>query len=82
MVGLVIIAIIIAPGDPRERAGGAPEQNLRLGIPNQPPGELPGYPLGTDALGRDVLARTLVGGRISILVAIVSVAIATGHRDD
>jgi peptide/nickel transport system permease protein len=54
------------------------KQNLRLGIPNQPPGKLPGYLLGTDALGRDVLARTLVGGRISILVALVSVAIAAG----
>ena len=53
------------------------KQNLRLGFTNQPPGKIPGYPLGTDALGRDVLARTLVGGRVSILVALVSVFIAT-----
>jgi len=52
--------------------------NLRMGFPNQPPSSLEGYPLGTDALGRDILARTLVGGRISILVAFISVAIAAG----
>ena len=31
------------------------------------------HPLGADALGRDVLARVLVGGRISLLVGFVSV---------
>ena len=77
MIGLVIIGIITLLAIlGNEQA--ALQNNLKLGIPNSPPGELPGYPLGTDALGRDVLARTLVGGRISILVAIVSVAIATG----
>ena len=33
--------------------------------------------LGTDAIGRDVLARVLVGGRVSLVVALVSVALAT-----
>ena len=32
--------------------------------------------LGTDGVGRDILARVLQGGRISLLVAIVSVAIS------
>jgi peptide/nickel transport system permease protein len=32
--------------------------------------------LGTDGVGRDILARVLQGGRISMLVAIVSVAIS------
>jgi peptide/nickel transport system permease protein len=35
------------------------------------------YLLGTDGTGRDVLSRVLVGGRVSLLVALVSVAIAT-----
>src|SRR3712207_1646021 len=30
------------------------------------------YPLGTDTLGRDILARILWGGRISLAVGVVS----------
>jgi peptide/nickel transport system permease protein len=41
----------------------------------QPPGL--DYPLGTDDLGRDVLARILYGARISLLVGFVAVGIAT-----
>ena len=77
IVGLITIAVIVLLAIFGSEDS-ALKQNLRLGIPNQPPGKVPGYMLGTDALGRDVLARTLVGGRISILVAIVSVAIACG----
>lgn len=32
---------------------------------------------GTDGVGRDILARTLEGGRISLLVAVASVALST-----
>jgi peptide/nickel transport system permease protein len=77
IIGLMVIAVIVFLALVGSEEA-ALKQNLRLGYPNQPPGKLPGYLLGTDALGRDVLARTLVGGRISILVALVSVAIATG----
>jgi peptide/nickel transport system permease protein len=35
-----------------------------------------GYPLGTDNLGRDMLARLLYGGRISLLVGIAGVLVA------
>lgn len=34
------------------------------------------HPLGTDKLGRDILSRTLYGGRISLLVGITTVAIS------
>lgn len=74
LIGLIIIIAIIALallGD----ADVANKQNLKLGFINRPPGD--GFLFGTDALGRDILARTLVGGRISLLVAFVSVAIAT-----
>lgn len=36
----------------------------------------PGHSLGTDDLGRDLLARALVGGRISLAVGFVAMAIA------
>jgi peptide/nickel transport system permease protein len=35
------------------------------------------YPLGTDDLGRDVLARIMYGARISLMVGFVAVGIAT-----
>src|ERR1700749_597304 len=36
----------------------------------------PGYPLGTDELGRDMLARLVYGGRLSLLIGISPVIIA------
>lgn len=40
----------------------------------RPPG--PGHPLGTDESGRDVLARLLYGGRVSLAVGLVSVLLS------
>src|SRR2546425_4799225 len=37
----------------------------------------PEFPFGTDALGRDLLSRVLWGARLSIQVAVFSVAVAT-----
>src|SRR6202166_1158929 len=36
----------------------------------------PGYPLGTDELGRDMLARLIYGGRLSLVVGISPVIFA------
>src|ERR1700693_783963 len=36
----------------------------------------PNYPLGTDELGRDMLARLIYGGRLSLLVGILPVIFA------
>lgn len=47
--------------------------NLKL--TNKPPSWE--HPLGTDRTGRDVLARTLVGGRVSLAVGLVSVIFST-----
>lgn len=35
------------------------------------------YPMGTDAVGRDVLARTIYGGQISLAIAVLAVTITT-----
>src|SRR5215470_7677414 len=36
----------------------------------------PGYPLGTDDLGRDMLARLVYGGRLSLVLGLLPVALA------
>lgn len=35
------------------------------------------HPLGTDIMGRDVLARTMVGGRVSLVISFLSVFVIT-----
>jgi peptide/nickel transport system permease protein len=74
MTGLVVIVVMVTLAILGDTAG-AYNQNLRLGFTNRPPDGR--FLFGTDALGRDVLSRVLVGGRVSILVALVAVAIAT-----
>jgi len=39
-------------------------------------GSLPGYPLGTDALGHDLLSRVIWGARVSMAVGFLTVGIA------
>jgi peptide/nickel transport system permease protein len=65
VVAGALLAPWVAPFDPNE-------QNIidRL----QPPGGA--YLLGTDSFGRDVLSRILWGARISLLVAVSSIAAA------
>lgn len=70
LLGLVIVtalaasallANVIAPYDPNA-----------IDIPNRFSSPSAEHPLGTDQLGRDVFSRTLYGGRIALLVALVS----------
>ncbi len=62
-----ICAPLIAPRDPLA-------QDLFLGQlpPFWVPGHEPGYLLGTDSLGRDVLSRILYGARLALTVALVA----------
>ncbi len=46
------------------------ETSIRL----QPPSGL--HPFGTDVVGRDILARTIYGGQISLLIGVASVAVS------
>ena len=61
-----IFAPLIAPGDPTV---GSVLKRLK------PIGE-PGYLLGTDELGRDMLTRLLYGGRMSLITGVVPVTLA------
>ena len=67
---LLLLAILgapqVTPYDPIEK--NTPERN-------QPPSLL--HPFGTDKLGRDILSRVLYGGRVSLRVGFLSIALAT-----
>ena len=52
-----------------------------FGMVDQPllwPGEVPGLPLGTDSLGRDIAADLFHGARASLLIGLASTAAAVG----
>ena len=66
MVAAVIFAPLVTPYDPIQRDTPAR---------NQPPSTL--HPFGTDKLGRDILSRVLYGGRVSLQVGFMSMALAT-----
>jgi ABC-type dipeptide/oligopeptide/nickel transport system permease subunit len=75
ILGFVVMAVfapLIAPSDPS-----ATDLFRRL----QPPAWMPDgswdYPLGCDALGRDILSRIIYGARVSIFIGIVVVSLAT-----
>jgi len=68
VMGVLILAVLLAgisPYDPQK-------SDLRSRF--QPPSLM--HPMGTDALGRDLLTRVLYGGRISLLVGFSVVIIA------
>jgi peptide/nickel transport system permease protein len=72
MAGVLIIVVLVIASLLGSQTA-ALEQNLP--DMNQPPS--PTHLLGTDRIGRDILARTLVGGRISLSVGLVAVAFST-----
>ena len=67
IIGSAVFAPLLAPFDPFKES-----VILRL-----KPFGFRGHPLGTDELGRDVLARVLYGGRVTLLMGVVPVLIAT-----
>lgn len=71
MCGVAIGAGLISPHDPYDQ-----EVTGRLKPPVWMEGGSPGHLLGTDPVGRDILARIIYGSRISLATGAVSVVIA------
>jgi ABC-type dipeptide/oligopeptide/nickel transport system permease subunit len=74
-LGFLVMAIFapwIAPHDPNE-----PDLFRRLIPPVWIEGGDWRYPLGCDALGRDILSRIIYGTRVSIFIGVVVILIAT-----
>ncbi|GBC81527.1 Oligopeptide transport system permease protein OppC [bacterium HR10] len=72
ILALISAAVVIGP---MWLSYGYDQADLDLGL--SPPSLSNGHYLGTDILGRDLLARLLYGGRISLLVALVATVIST-----
>jgi peptide/nickel transport system permease protein len=73
-VVLALLAALVAPWlSPASPTSG--ELGARLKPPGWQAAALPGRPLGTDLLGRDVLSRLIWGARISLLIAVVATAL-------
>ena len=68
---MAVFAGVLAPADPHE-------QSLRAKL--RPPGWEAGgsfsHPLGTDRLGRDLLARVVYGARVSLAAGAVTVVLS------
>jgi peptide/nickel transport system permease protein len=67
LLALALLAPWIAPQDPLE------QDLLRATLP---PGAEPGFWLGTDELGRDVLSRLIYGARVALAVAVIAAGLA------
>jgi peptide/nickel transport system permease protein len=64
---LLLLLIVFAPLSPYDPSA------KDMSVTNQPPSWT--HPMGTDALGRDLFTRVLYGGRISLTVGLIVVAI-------
>lgn len=65
---LLILAVILVPLSPYDPEASSMSERL------QPPSLK--HPMGTDALGRDLLTRVLYGGRVSLTVGLLVVVIS------
>ena len=71
---LLVLAVLLAPLSPYD-----PETSKISERFQPPPGSTRWAPM---RLGRDLLTRILYGGRISLTVGLLVVAITLGHRCD
>jgi ABC-type dipeptide/oligopeptide/nickel transport system permease subunit len=74
LVVIAIFAPFIAPHDPTPSPPNL-DNSLKPGFWSNE--SIPGYFLGTDIMGRDILSRIIYGSRISLTVGFIAVGIAT-----
>jgi dipeptide transport system permease protein len=76
--GFIFVLVVLAVGAPLIAPHDPLEQNLLLATvpPAGLDGAEPGFLLGTDGLGRDVLSRVIFGTRVSLTVAFVAAGLA------
>jgi len=74
VIGVVVLAILVVLCAAAAWVSPFGPNDISLRARNQPPGAL--HWLGTDGTGRDVFARVLFGGRISLSVGIVAVSVS------
>lgn len=67
-IALAILSPVLAPHDP----GAAPLLDKVRTQTNPVPGPEPGFPLGADPQGRDLLSRLLVGSRQTLIVGVLA----------
>jgi peptide/nickel transport system permease protein len=79
-IGLLVLLLVIVVAAPLITSADPTFESVEgLGPGGEPlDAGAPGHALGTDAKGRDMLARVLYAGRLTLLTALLSVAIATG----
>ncbi len=79
---IVVIAVLLVCAISGEHILPQDPNGLDLSLAFKPPagfaGSEPGYLLGTDNLGRDVLSRIVAGTRVSLLAALYAVVISGG----
>jgi oligopeptide transport system permease protein len=71
LLGALTLVVVVAPAFLPFSYDETDWDNIAMG-----PSLATGHLFGTDSLGRDLLVRTLWGGRISLLVAVVSTAVS------
>lgn len=68
---LAIFAPLVSPHSPNEQ-----NRQLLLSVPFWMDGGSFSYPLGTDAVGRDILSRLIFGARFSLFIGLVVVTLS------
>ena len=78
LIGLVVVALfgpLLSGGDPQAQRLVLFFPNGTFKVPPTPPDQY--YPLGTDPLGRDQLARILWGARLTLTVVLLALLLRT-----